>query len=116
MREHETRHPVGERRLADTGRAAKQPGMRKAPAAIGVEQRLLSVSVAIESGGFTRVRRLDLLGFVVAHEAMLSSAIGAVAGSKRSCTTFQMRSATAGLGSVASINTQRIGSLNAITR
>ena len=116
MRENEARHPIGERRLADAGGTAEQPGMRKAPAAIGVEQRLLRVAVAMESGGFTRVRRLGLLGVVIAHEATLSSATGAVAGSKRSCTTFQIRSATAGLGSVASINTQRSGSLSAITR
>ena len=32
MREHEARHAIGERRLADAGRAADQPGMRHAAA------------------------------------------------------------------------------------
>ena len=41
MGEDETRHAIGERRLADAGGAADQPGMREAPAAIGFEQRLL---------------------------------------------------------------------------
>ena len=39
MGKHEPRHPVGQRRLADALRAADQPGVRNAPAAIGVQQR-----------------------------------------------------------------------------
>ena len=42
----ETRHAIGQRRLADAGRTADQPGMRKAAAAIGVEQRLLGFPMA----------------------------------------------------------------------
>ena len=40
MREHEARHAVGERRLADAARPADQPGMRHAAGAIGFEERL----------------------------------------------------------------------------
>ena len=36
MGEHEARHAIGQRRLADALRAADQPGMRNAPAAIGI--------------------------------------------------------------------------------
>ena len=46
MREHEARHAIGERRLADAGRAADQPGMRDAAAAIGSSRRLLGRLVA----------------------------------------------------------------------
>ena len=127
MGEDKACHPIGKRRLADAGSAADQPGMRQAPAAIGREQRLLRLGVTVEHGGFARVRRCGIpvrpaagprvnVGLVDAHVAMLSNAIGAVAGSSRSWTTFQMRSATAGRGSVASINTQRCGSPSAIAR
>ena len=46
MGEHEARHAIGERRLADAARAADQPGMRHAAAAIGIEQRLLGLGMA----------------------------------------------------------------------
>ncbi len=43
MGEHEARHAICERRLADAGCAADQPGVRDAPAFVGVEQRLLGI-------------------------------------------------------------------------
>ena len=39
MRQHEARETIGQRRLADAGRAADQPGMRNAPALVACEQR-----------------------------------------------------------------------------
>ena len=62
MRQHEARHPIGQRRLADAALAADQPGMRHAPAAIGVEQRLLGLGMAEQvaasaRGCGTRCRR-----------------------------------------------------------
>ncbi len=60
MGEHEPRHAVGERRLADAARAADQPGMRHASAAIGVEQRLLGLGMAEEDGGLARMRATQL--------------------------------------------------------
>src|SRR5690349_18744042 len=99
MGEHEARHPVGERRLADAGRPADQPGVVDAAAAVGFEQCLLGVGVAEEDGGLARMWRLEIVvgirvGIVGAHDATSSSAIGAVAGSSRSLTTFQIFSAT----------------------
>ena len=64
MGEHEARHAVGERRLADAGRTRDQPGMREASAAIGVEQRAApprrgrrGPSVSRGGGGSTPRRR-----------------------------------------------------------
>ena len=37
VREHEPRHPIGQRRLADPCRSPDQPGMRNAPAAVGIQ-------------------------------------------------------------------------------
>ena len=106
MGEHEARHAIGKRRLADAGGAADQPGMGQPTAAIGLEQDALGLAVAVENAGLARQRRAAF-GSVVAHDAAPASSTGAVAGSSRSFTVFQMRSATAGLGSVASITTQR---------
>ena len=118
MREHEPRHPVGQRRLADAGRAADQPGMRHASRAIGVEHRLLGLGVTDERAGLARMWKLVL---VVArggrrHDATPSSATGAVAGSSRLLTTFQIWSATSGRVPLASISTQRFGSIRASMR
>src|SRR5262245_18305827 len=118
MGEHETRHPVGQRRLADAGRSADQPGVGDAAAAIGLEQGVLGLRVAEQDGGFARMRRLEVVivfrvDLAGAHEATSSIASGAVPGSSRSLTTFQIFSATAARSAVASISTQRSGSLNA---
>jgi hypothetical protein len=64
--EHEPRHAIGQCRLADTLRAADQPGMRNAPAAIGVQQRRLRLAMAEQLGRFTgmpdRYLRFGLAG------------------------------------------------------
>src|SRR5262249_10773447 len=115
--QHETRHAVGEGRLADAGGTADQPGMWDAAAAIGLEQRLLGLGVAEECGVLARMWRLDLVvGVGVAHDIASSSAIGAVAGSRRSLTPFQIFSAAACRSMLASIRTQRFGSVNASMR
>ncbi len=116
MGEHETRHPVGERRLADPGRPADQPGVRQPSRAIGVEQRALGLGVAVERGG--RARRQHFAGIVVglAHEAASCSETGAIAGWSRSFTAFQIRSATFCLSSVELMTTQREDSIIAIRR
>src|SRR5215475_4780974 len=83
MREHEARHAVGERRFADAGRAADQPRMRDAAAAVGLEERTLGRGMA-EPG--SRVARMRRLGLVVpgaprrVHEAMSAITRDASAG------------------------------------
>ncbi len=116
MGQHEARHAVGERRLADSGGTRNQPGMGETRTPISGEQRLFRVRVAEEDGCLARGRRLDALGFVLPHETTPAGNPGARAESSRSTTTFQMRSATAGFGSVASIATQRSGSSAASRR
>ena len=59
MREHEARHAIGERRLADAGRAADQPGVRDAAAFIGIEQRLFGLGVAEQHRPFRAARAPD---------------------------------------------------------
>ncbi len=46
MGEHETRHAIGQRRLADALRADDQEGVRHAAAAIGGKQRRLGGGMA----------------------------------------------------------------------
>ena len=60
MREHEPRHAIGQRRLADTYRASDQPGMRNTSAAIGVQQCRLGLAMTEQRGGFTRRNGRDL--------------------------------------------------------
>src|SRR5215218_7217361 len=68
IREYEAGHAIGQRRLADALRAADQPGMRNAPAAIGFEQGHLGIAMAEPGGGFTRMRRRNaLLDLARAH-------------------------------------------------
>ena len=55
MRQHEPRHAVRQRRLADAGFAADQPGVRHALAAIGGEQLLLGFAMAEQHRGFARI-------------------------------------------------------------
>ena len=104
MGEHEARHAIGERRLADAGRTADQPGMRHAPAAIGVEQRALGLGVAEQAGVVARVRNLDRRRRLAALTSRALDSIGAVAGSSRAFTTSQTISATSERGAVASID------------
>src|ERR1700716_1124011 len=110
MGKDEARHAVGERRLADPGRSRDQPRVVEAPTLIGFEQRALGLSLAMEDGGLAWRPRLDALGIGIAHEAAPARRTGALTGSSRSLTLFQMRSATASFGSAASVNRHRPGS------
>src|SRR5690242_5668047 len=110
MGEHEARHTVGKRRFADPARTCNQPGMGKTRALISAKERLFRLRMADQDRGLARGRRLDALGFVRAHEAAPAGKPAAPAASRRSTTVFQMRSATSGFGSVASMATQRSGS------
>src|SRR5262245_39993204 len=101
---------IGQRCLANAGRSAEQPGMRKPAASIRVEQHTFGFPVTVERGSRTRSFRLDIRGLFFAHEARPASANGAVAGESRSFTVFQIRSATASFRPVASIIMQRPGS------
>src|SRR5215510_3163214 len=56
-----SRHPIRQRRLADAARAADQPGVRNATAAIGFEQRLLGLAMAEQHGGLAWMRRLGIV-------------------------------------------------------
>src|SRR5690242_16637496 len=74
--EHETRHPVGERRLADALRSPEQPGMRDATAAIGIEQRRLSLAMPEQRSGFARMPdRNLLLDLARAHAGLTAVAV-----------------------------------------
>ena len=53
MGKHKARHAIGERGLADALRAAQQPCMRDASAAIGVEQYCFRFTMSEEGRGFT---------------------------------------------------------------
>ncbi len=59
MGQHEPRHAVGERRLADAGGSAEQPRMGDAAAAVIRKQRLLGLDVPVEHMGRARMRNLD---------------------------------------------------------
>ena len=115
MREHEPRHPIGQRRLADALRAADQPGMRNTPAAIGVQQRRLGLAMPEQRGGLARMRdgdlRFDLTG---AHAEL--AALPAAAVKKRSRKAAHTLAATVSASALASISTQRCGSAAAICR
>ena len=60
MRQHECRHAIGQRRLADPRLAADQPGVRDAAALVGFQQRLLGLGVAEQRRGLARVRQTRL--------------------------------------------------------
>ena len=113
--QHEPRHSIGERRLADSGRPADQPCMRNSSAAIGIQQRHLGVAVPKQRAGLARVNGgdpgFDLAG---AHAGLATSP--ALVANNRSRKAAQMVEATMPGSAVASIKTQRCGSLAAICR
>ncbi len=112
MREHEARHAIRKRRLADAARAADQPRMRHASAAIGVEKRLLGFRLAVERNGFARMRDVALL----AHDATSCTISGASPGLSRVFTADQTNSLTVAASAPALITTQRFGSRSANSR
>ena len=114
MGEHEARHAIGQRCLADALRAADQPGMRDPPALVGGKQRSLRLAVSEQHGSLARMGRRDLgLGLSRAHavEATLAGAV-----KKRSRSAVQTAAATVLASPLASISTQRAGSAAAISR
>src|SRR5665647_41771 len=115
MREHEPRHPVGQRRLADAGRPPDQPGMRNPPAAIGIQQSQLGIAMPEQRGGLARMNR-RYLGFDLAGAHAELATLPALAAKKRSRKAAHMLAATTLGSAVASISTQRCGSLAAICR
>ena len=110
--QNEPRHPICEGRLADSGRSCEQPAMRQAAATVALEQRTLRSSMTVEYRCLARRQRIGMLVTLGAftHEAVGALRTGAPAGERRSLTSLQMRSATWGLGSVASMSKQRAGS------
>src|SRR6478672_11034006 len=61
MREHEPRHSIGQRRLADALRPADQPGMRNAPAAVGIQQCGFGFAMPCQDAGLSRMDGCNLL-------------------------------------------------------
>ena len=124
MGQHEARHAVSQRRLADALRSGDQKRMRHAAGTISGQQAGLGVLLAEQHGGRARRRRfvdLVLVGRARAHDAPTSLRrrspwTGKVSGSSRVPTAFQIFRATASLGALASITTQRAGSAAAIAR
>ena len=111
--EHEAGHAIGQRRLADALRTADQPGMRNAPAAIGIEQCRLGLAVAEQLGRFAGMPdRHFLLGLACAHT--VPAGLGTA--NTRSRSAVQTRAATVSASALASISTQRCGSSAAICR
>ena len=98
--------------------ARDQPGLGDPRAPIAGKQRALRLGVAVEDAGLARVQRFDAVTLVVgvAHDAAPAGKLDTRAESNRSVTVFQMRSATAAFGSVASIAMQRSGSAATISR
>ena len=115
MGEHEARHAIGERRLADAALAADQPGMRHAAAAIGVEQRLLGLGDGrtarwSRADAGSRHRRRASAACALKAGFVLELDRRALAGSSFFCTTRQICVGDLILRVVASISTQRSGS------
>ena len=122
IRQHEARQAIGQRRLADA--ASRRRSARRAECAR--RDRLRAASARPRHGRTAPSSRADAAVVVIsdlggAHPARPGSprprtAIGAVAGSRRLVTTRQICSDTSSFGKVASISTQRPGSLAASVR
>ena len=111
MGQHETRHAVGQRRLADALRAADQPGMRNPPAAIGGEQCRLRLAMPEQLAGLARMSDGNLFcGLAGTHADDV-----AIANRWSRKAVHTCAATTSGLG-VASISTQRSGFSAAIWR
>ena len=73
--------------------AADQPGVRNAPAAIGIQQRHLGIAMAEPGGGLARMRRRDvLLDLTGAHAGLATLSTSAL--KKRSRKAVQTPAAT----------------------
>src|SRR6185312_3878424 len=115
MGQHEARHAIGERRLADALLSPDQPGMGNAPAAIGIEQCRLRLAMPEQDGGLARMRHRDL-GFDLARAHAGAAKLLAGFVKKRSRKAAQTCAATVFTSALASISTQRPGSDAAISR
>src|SRR5476649_2783865 len=73
MREHEPRHSIGQRRLADPLRAPDQPGMRNTTAAVGIQQRRLGFAMPEQRSGFARMAGRDLRFDLTGAHAVLAT-------------------------------------------
>ena len=115
MGEHEPCHAKSERCFADALRAADQPGMRRPPAAIAIQQSQFGIAVSEQRGVLAGMQhrhlRLDLTG---AHAEL--TALPASTANKRSRTAAHTAAATVAVSASASINTHRCGSAAAICR
>src|SRR5271169_6094584 len=107
MSQHEARHAISQCRLADALWTADQPGMRNAPAAIGVEQRRLGLAMPEQFRGFARMRYCNLLFDLARAHA---DGAGLEMAKRWSRSAVQTCAATASGSAVASISTQRCGS------
>src|SRR6266700_6323975 len=107
--QHETRGPVGQRRLADALRTTDQPGVGNPAAAIGVQERSLGFAMTEQNAGLARRADRDFL-----FDLARTHAVAAV--NKWSHSVVQTRPATLSGSGVASIRTQRCGSSAAICR
>ena len=124
MRQHEARHAVSQRRLADALRSGDQKRMRHAAGTISGEQASLGVLLTKQHGGRPRRRRfvdLVFVGRARAHDAPTSLRrrspwTGKVMGLSRAPTAFQIFRATTSFGSPATMTTQRPGSAAAMAR
>src|SRR5882757_609625 len=115
MGEHEPRHPIGQRRLADALRSPDQPGMRNTPAAVGIQQRHFGFVVPEQICGFARMGGGDLRVDLAGTHAELAALL-APAAKKRLRNAAHMLAATVPASALASISTHRCGSLAAICR
>src|SRR3974377_646743 len=93
MAQDETSHAIGKGCLADALRAPDQPGVRDAPALVGIEQGALGLAMPKQLGSLARMWRAELgLGLLRAHARLAKFAAGAAR--KRSRSATQTRSAT----------------------
>jgi hypothetical protein len=60
MGEHVPRHSIGQRRLADALRPPDQPGMRNAPAAVGIQQCRFGFAMPCQNAGLSRMDSRNL--------------------------------------------------------
>src|SRR5690242_8012152 len=115
MAQYKSRHAVSQGRLADALCAADQPGMRNPAALVGIEQRGLFLPMPKQHGRLARMGSGNLrLDLTWAHAVV--ARLWAGAAKKRSRSAVQTLAATAAASPLASIRTQRCGSVAAISR
>ena len=120
MGRQEAREPPGNGCLADAGAAAENPGVRKAPGPVGIEQQAFRSRVAEQRGLFARMQCAGMPVAVGRRFGVFRSwshqATAAGRSENRDATSRQMRSAIAGTGKKPSTTRKRAGSALAIAR